>query len=104
MSLPAAVQDLPNKAPALTANQAVIRGRVIEVKRTESGHYTAITLPAPDSYSKPQAVEVRSNHLLGRPQEDVTVRVAIGGYRRSYKDKMGDTQYATNIVLIAVED
>lgn len=104
MSNPAAVQDLPALANKLAANQSVIRGRVIEVKRTENGCYTAIALPAPDQYSHPQAVEVRSKSMLGRPQEDVTIRVQIGGFRRGYKDKMGDQQYATNVTLQAIED
>lgn len=104
MSNPAPVADLPNKGQSLTANQAVIRGRVIEVKRTESGCFTAIALPAPDAYSHPQSVEVRSKSMLGRPQEDVTVRVVVGGFRRGYKDKAGDQQYATNITLNAIEE
>lgn len=104
MSNPNPVESLPTKAAPLVANQAVIRGRVIEVKRTENGCYTAVALPAPDLYSHPQAVEVRSKSLLGRPQEDITVRVAVGGFRRGYKDKMGDQAYATNITLQAIED
>lgn len=99
----APVQELA-KPGALAANQAFIRGRVIEVKRTEAGCYTAITLPAPDQYSSPQAVEVRSKAILGRPNEDVTVRVSVGGYRRGYTDKMGEKAYATNVTLYAIED
>lgn len=104
MSNPAAVQEMPNKAPAIAANQAVIRGRIIEVKKTENGCYTALKLPAPDQYTSPQAVEIRSKRLLGRPEEDITVRVHVGGYRRGYKDKMGEQQYATNVTLNAIED
>lgn len=103
MSNPAPVQDLPTKAP-LNANQAIIRGRIIEVKRTENGCYTAIALPAPDQYSHPQAVEVRSARLLGKPQDDITIRVGVGGFRRGYKDKMGEQAYATNVILQALED
>ncbi len=87
----------------LAINQAVIRGRVIEVKRGESGVFTSIMLPAPDSYTQPQSIEVRSRQLLGKPQEDVTVRVALGGFRRGYTDKHGEKAYATNITLSAVE-
>ena len=102
MSNPAEVQSLPTKGQ-LAANEAVIRGRVIEVKKSQNGYFTAVALPAPDQYSHPQAVEVRSKNLLGRPQEDITVRVAVGGYRRGYKDKMGEQAFATNNTLDAVE-
>lgn len=92
------------KAPPLTANQAVIRGRIVEVKRTENACYTDITLPAPDSYSQPQNVRVVSSRMLGKPSEDVTVRVAIKGYRRSYTDKQGNKAHAVDISLSAIED
>lgn len=103
MSASAQITDLP-KGAAVVANQSILRGRVLEVKRSESGTYTVITLPAPDQYSQPQNVEVRSKNMIGRPQEDVTVKVAIGGFRRGYKDKAGDQQYATNNTLVAIED
>lgn len=94
----------PVESGKLAANQAILRGRVLEVKRTEDKTYTVITLPAPDSFSSPQNVEVRSDRLLGKPQEDITLRVVVGGYRRSYKNSHGETQYATNITLVAIED
>ena len=89
----------------LSANQAVIRGRVTEVKSTEDQKYTVISLPAPDAYSKPQVVEVRSKRLLGKPQDDVTVRVAIEGYRRKGgNDRHGDPMYFTTNLFVAIED
>lgn len=88
----------------LALNQSVLRGRVLEVKRSENGCYTVLTLPAPDQYSSPQTVEIRSKAVFGRPSEDVTVRVAIGGFRRGYTDKHGEKAYATNISLSAIED
>lgn len=88
----------------LPANQTILRGRVVEIKKNDSGCFTAIALPAPDQYSHPQTVEVRSRSIIGRPQEDITVRVVVGGFRRGYKDKNGEQQYATNNTLNAVED
>lgn len=103
MNAPAQVASLDTSAK-LAANQTFIRGRILEVKRTENAVYSAVTLPAPDSYSKPQIVEVRSARLLGKPNEDIAIRCAINGYRRSYKDSHGETQYATNMFLVSVED
>jgi len=101
MNAPAQVQ--PMESNKLAMNQALVRGRVIEVKRGDAGVFTSIMLPAPDSYTQPQAIEIRSKQLLGKPNEDVSVRVVLGGFRRSYQDKHGEKAYATNITLTAVE-
>lgn len=92
------------KAPPLAANQTIIRGRIVEVKRTENAAYTDVTLPAPDSYSSPQNVRIVSSRLLGKPGEDITQRCTIKGYRRSYTDKQGNKAYAVDITLSAIED
>lgn len=97
------VSELP-KQPPLTANQSIIRGRILEVKRTENAVYTDVVLPAPDQYSQPQNVRVVSNRLLGKPGEDITQRVAIKGYRRRYQDKHGELAFACDISLSAIED
>lgn len=88
----------------LAANQAIIRGRILEVNRTETAVRTDIVLPAADSYTAPQNVRVISNRLIGKPGEDVTVRCAIKGYRRKYQDKHGETAYSVDITLSAVEE
>ena len=88
----------------LAANQSFIRGRITDVNRNENGCYTRITLPAPDQYSSPQSIEVRSKSMLGKPQDDVSVRVSIAGFRRGYKDKHGEQQYAVNVILVALDD
>lgn len=93
-----------NKQAPLTANQTVIRGRIIEVKRTENACYTDVTLPAPDSYSQPQNIRIVSARMLGKPGEDITQRCTIKGYRRSYTDKQGNKAYAVDITLSALED
>lgn len=95
----------PNKAAPLAANQAIIRGRIVEVKRTENACYTDVVLPAPDQYSSPQNVRIVSTRLLGKPNEDITQRVTIKGYRRAYTDKTtGQRAYACDIALSAIED
>ncbi|MEN9481591.1 MAG: hypothetical protein RLZZ298_2986 [Pseudomonadota bacterium] len=89
----------------LAANQAVIRGRILEVNRGENAVYTDVTLPAPDQYSTPQNIRIVSNRLLGKPGEDLTQRVQLKGYRRSYQDKQtGEKRYAVDIALSAIED
>jgi hypothetical protein len=96
--------NAPDLTKAIAANTAVIRGRITEVKRTENACYTDIVLPSPDNYSQPQNVRVVSSRMLGKPGEDLTVRVAIKGYRRKYQDKQGNSAYAVDISLSALDD
>lgn len=98
------VKPIPSQGSQLAANQAVIRGRIVEVKRTENACYTDVVLPAPDQYSQPQNVRIVSSRLLGKPGEDLTQRCQVKGYRRSYTDKQGNKAYAVDITLSAIEE
>lgn len=100
------VQPLqPTESGKLAANQAVVRGRIIEVNRGENAVYTDVVLPAPDQYSSPQNIRIVSGRLLGKPGEDITQRVQLKGYRRGYNDKQtGEKRYACDIALSAIED
>lgn len=102
MNAPATVAPL--ESGKLAANQTVIRGRIIEVIRTESAVRTDLTLPAPDQYSQPASVRILSNRLLGKPGEDITQRCLIKGYRRKYTDKQGQPAFSVDMTLSAIED
>lgn len=103
MNAPAAVQSI--EFGKLAANQAMIRGRVAEVFRSEKAVYTDVVLPAPDAYSQPQTVRIVSGRLMGKPGEDISVRVQIKGYRRKYEDKKtGEDRFAVDVALSLVED
>lgn len=92
------------KAPALTFNQAMIAGRVASARKTESGNWlTIINTPAPDAYSHPGQHEISSATKIGVPGEDVKVRVQLSGYKRSYKNKEGETVYTVDNRLSSVE-
>lgn len=91
-------------AKALGPNQAVVVGRVTDARKTEKGWVTIIASPAPDSYSHPGQHEVWSESKLGTPGEDVRVRCQLSGYRRSYKDRNGETVYTVDNKLAAVRD
>lgn len=75
--------------PSIGKNQVVIAGRCLEVRRTDSGVFTTIRLPAPDEYTMPQTVEIMSQSLLARPNEDVQVKCVIGGYGKKFTRKDG---------------
>jgi len=89
--------------PSLKAGQALIIGRISEVKRTETACYTIIQTPAPDSFSHPGNHEVVSARLLGKPGDDVRVIVTLKGYRRTYKDKHGENRTTVDNVLSVEE-
>lgn len=104
---------VPNVSPiaskALAPMEVVIKGR-IDAKRSHDGtRYTRILTPAPDAYSRPQTVEVRSKANLGDRGDEVTVLCKLGGYTRkpfrSVDKETGETAMVTpvDMTLDAVE-
>jgi hypothetical protein len=66
--------------------QVVIAGRIDASRRYDGSTYTRILTPAPDAYSRPQVVQVRSKGRLGEKGEEITVRAQLGGFvRKAYK-------------------
>jgi len=62
--------------------EVLIKGRIDAVRRHENTRYTRILTPAPDAYSRPQVVEVRSKGALGQRGDEITVTAHLGGYTR----------------------
>lgn len=94
--------------PVNAQGVAFLRGRV-KSRRAASrggvkGYSTVLALPAPDSYSMPQAVEVWSEAALGEVGADVSVKVAIGGYPRSYETKREDADGNVKRVTVSTAD
>ena len=87
-------------APALGV--AFLKGRIASrrVRNGKNGrvHVHTLRLPAPDEYTSPNTVEVVHSAPLGQVGDDVTVKVRIGGFGRSYKttdDEGVEKQVAT---------
>jgi hypothetical protein len=83
----------PGTSKKLGALEVVIKGRLEAQRRFKDKYYTRIIVAAPDPYSKPQVVEVRSDGRLGNKLEEVTVTCRIGGFMRKAfrtKDEDGD--------------
>jgi len=97
----AAVQQIaPSATPAnLPVGHIVIAGRIRSKRRinTQNGplHLTFVTLPAPDEFSSPSTVELRSNSPLGDAGNDVRVKCRIGGRVRSYNKTDPETGEST---------
>jgi hypothetical protein len=101
MSANPATLPLPS---SLKVGQAFIVGRIAEVKKTEQWVFTVIQTAAPDPYSHPGNHEVKSRRMIGRPGEEVRVRVQLGGFRRTFKDKHGESQVTVDNKLDVIED
>ena len=89
--------------------QVLVRGRIDAVRRHDKTIYTRIITPAPDPYSRPQTVEIRSKQRLGQPGDEVAQLATLGGYARkpfrSTDKETGETTMVTpvDMTLDAVE-
>ena len=52
---------------------------------------TVIALPAPDEFTSPAILELRSTEPLGEPGESFRGKVRLGGYPNSFAGKDGFT-------------
>lgn len=78
--------DAKKDIAAQQAMQVLIRGRIEKSRLYEGKRYSQIITPAPDAYSRPQIVEVRSKSRLGETGDEVTVMCTLGGFsRKPYK-------------------
>ena len=78
----APVIESPKQGNKMAVMQVVIRGRIDASRTHEKTRYTRIVTPAPDPYSRPQTVEIRSKGQLGSKGEEVTVLAQLGGFTR----------------------
>ena len=82
--------------------QVLVRGRIDAVRRHDKTTYTRIITPAPDPYSRPQTVEVRSKQRLGQPGDEVAQLATLGGYARK-PSRITDKETGETTTVIFVE-
>lgn len=109
MSAPSPVSEVPAKGRPLQLAESVLQGRLIKIQKRGDNIIHLVVLPAPDSYTAPATVEIIAKTRLGQPEDDIRVRVRIGGYRRTYNAtdrETGETRAVTtaDVRLFAVED
>lgn len=84
-------------------------GKVIRSRRFEQFFYTTVICPAPDPYSRPAVVEVRSKSRIGDLDDEIRVNAELGGFEgRSYQvtdRETGERRTLTpvNLFLNAIE-
>lgn len=81
-------------APTLALGQALIAGKIVSRRRvtTQSGQLilTLLKLAAPDEFTAPQTIEVRSASAIGQVGDTWRGKVEVGGFGRSY-DRTDET-------------
>ena len=95
MSNQATVSAIPGPATVPTG-VAYITGQIrfkSKAITTKSGRLflTVIALPAPDEFTSPAILELRSTEPLGEPGESFRGKVRHGGYPNSFAGKDGTT-------------
>lgn len=105
----AVAENVKSLASVKRFMEVTIKGKIEASRRYENKHYTRMVTPAPDAYSRPQVVEIRSNQKLGQRDDEVTIDCKLGGFtRKAYRaiDKdTGETAMVTpvDLTLDAIE-
>lgn len=99
----------PSTASKAVPMQVLVRGRIEALRRFDKTRYTRVVTPAPDLYSRPQTVEIRSKQGIGQIGDEVTVTAVLGGYARkpfrTTDKETGETTmvFPVDLTLDAVE-
>lgn len=91
----------PTQGTKIQPMQVLVKGRIDASRRHEQTRYTRIVTPAPDPYSRPQTVEVRSKAQLGQKGEEVSVLAQLGGYtRKPFRSTDKETGEVTSVTPV----
>lgn len=102
-----AVQPLdPKVAAALPLGVCLLSGRITARRRISTANgtlcLTIVKLPAPDEFSNPATVELRSREHIGEVGDAWRGRVQVGGYGRSYQVDDAETGRKVTIQTASV--
>ncbi len=87
---------------AVKAMHVMVTGRIEGSKSYDGKRYTQVMTPAPDAYSRPQLVEIRSKSKLGEKGEEISCQCVLGGFQRKpYETK--DKQSGEIVKVVPVE-
>jgi hypothetical protein len=104
----AAAGNAPANTQPSTVGVSFIRGRIRSRRRGKrggvAGFLTVLSLPAATTYDMPQAVEVWSAESLGDVGIEVSCKVQLGGFPRSYETKTEDEEGYPRKVTVQTAD
>lgn len=93
--------ETTSRAPSAIPMQVTVRGRIDARRRHDKTTYTRIVTPAPDPYSRPQTVEIRSKGSLGQAGDEIVVLAQLGGYtRKPFRSTDKDTGETTMVTPV----
>lgn len=99
MNAPASISPTQGTRP--TFMQVTVKGKIDARRRHDKTTYTRIVTPAPDPYSRPQTVEIRSKGALGQVGDEVIVQAQLGGYtRKPFRSTDKDTGETTMVTPV----
>lgn len=99
MNAPASTSPTQGTRP--TFMQVTVKGKIDARRRHDKTTYTRIVTPAPDPYSRPQTVEIRSKGALGQVGDEVIVQAQLGGYtRKAFRSTDKDTGETTMVTPV----
>lgn len=79
----------------------LVAGRIEGSKTFDGKRYTQVLTPAPDAYSRPQLVEIRSKSKLGDKGEEVSAQCLLGGFQRKpYEVKDKNTGEVVKVIPV----
>lgn len=99
------VLESPRQRVAAVAAPVPMRvfvvGRIESSRSYEGKRYTHVLTPAPDAYSRPQLLEVRSKGKLGDKGDEISVSCVLGGFqRKAYQAKDAKTGEITTVIPV----
>lgn len=87
--------------PKRVPNMVFVVGKVEAVRRYEGKFYTRVVSPAPDLYSQPSILEIRSKARLGAIDDELNIEARLGGYKRkAYRVTDKETGEQTNLIPV----
>jgi len=90
-------------APSLKVNQIVIQGRIEHISKYNDKIEHIVITPAPDPYSKPSLMLVKSNSRLGGVGDEVKVFCVFHGWANNYKNDDGEPVKGVKGFFAAIE-
>ena len=75
---------IPGATKALKAGEVFIAGRLVEVRKAGKIFLHLCILPAADSFSHPDTIEIASEKRLGDKGDDLRQVCRVGGFGRTY--------------------
>jgi len=75
------VQAVPAAAAQrVSLNQMMVSGRIEAVDEYEDSYYSIVITPAPDAFSQPSTLKIKSRRKIGKAGEDVMQLVQWNGW------------------------